>query len=95
MKVKDLLVEQKRYHFVGTCVDSFEDGCTFRNYVDVNDFAVGEESATEISWSAFSRAVKVPYYLRLGRDPKFLYDEDHDVYIAYDQDKDIHYFWVK
>ena len=88
------------YAYVGNCVDSFEDGqCSFPNYTDVNDFAVGEENAELITLDEFKQKVgqSIPNFVLGGDDDplQYLYDRDHDVIIAYDTDQDIHYFFTR
>lgn len=92
---------QHVYHFVGTCVNSFDedDGtCSFRNYQDVSDFAQAEENAEIISQSDFESVVNVPPHIwndLRGHKLIFMRDSDRDVNMIYDDSTDIHYFFVR
>lgn len=85
--------------FLGTCANSFdEDGeCVVPGlYNDVSDFAVHEEEAVEISLDEFTTAVgNISPAVRgeLGNDLAYLYDTDNEIYMIYDQDADVHYFF--
>ena len=97
MKIKDIINESG--HFVGTCVNSFdEDGeCIIDDlYRDTSDFAVHEEESTEISEEEFKNAIGVlPPTLdkEISNDRIYLYDEDNEVYMIYDDASDVHYFF--
>ena len=85
-----------KYSFVGTCVNSFDEDtgeCFFDNYRDVSDFAVGEENSSKISKDEFIRMTE--HHPSIDESDEFLFDEDHDVLMAYDSEKDVHYFFVK
>lgn len=96
MRFKEFITENQQYYFIGTCVNSFDkDGeCSFRNYRDTTDFAQGEEDADEISKEEFDKHCKTST-IKLGKKLKYLYDKENDVYMIYDENKDVHYFWVK
>lgn len=99
MKIKELF-ENNLYHFIGTCVNSFdEDGeCNFSNYRDVTDFAQAEESAESITKEKFYSMANVNglnIIKIFGKNPQFLYDKENDVLMAYNSKTDIHYFFVK
>lgn len=89
----------KNAEFLGTCVNSFDDEgeCVVpRLYRDVSDFAYHEENAQKISSKEFSNAVgKIPYAIdnQIGKSREYLYDEDNDVYMIYDTESDVHYFF--
>ena len=90
------LIESMQY--VGNCVDSFdEDGQSLLPfYNDVSDFAYHEENYTEISKDMFLNHVDVPNRLKNiinSKDTIFFKDEDNDILILYDSNKDIHYFF--
>jgi len=83
----------KRYSLAGNCVNSFDDdSCSFSNYVDVTDFAQGEENSIQINKEQFLN--KINYNNVVDKCDIFLYDESHDCYIAYNSKKDIHYFFI-
>jgi hypothetical protein len=89
-------MESKKYNFVGTCVNSFDDdSCTFYNYRDVSDFATGESNAKNVSKEVFMSNVNWPDDIELSKRVEYLYDKSHDVYMVYDLDSDVHYFCVK
>lgn len=86
-------------NFLGTCVNSFdEDGtCVVPGlYTDTSDFAVHEENADEITPQEFKTAVgQLPANLssEVGDDLVFLHDADNNIYMLYDCDADVHYFF--
>jgi len=91
------MVEMKS--FVGTCVNSFDaDGdCIVPQlgWANVSDFANAEEYAKEISESTFIALAEMPNELTqelAGHSVKYLVSEN--VLMAYDDDKDIHYFFA-
>jgi hypothetical protein len=94
---KQFLESQNKKHLVGTCVNSFdEDGnCTIPQlpYTDTTHFAQAEENATQITKDQFINNVNLPDNLK-DINAIYLHDEDNDVYMLYDDQKDVHYFFV-
>jgi hypothetical protein len=102
MNVKKLLRESlnNRKHYVGNCVNGFDmDGyCNIKQlpYNDTTDFAQAEENATKISSDEFFANVSYPEKLISNiksNEIIYLHDSKHDVYMLYDLDNDIHYFF--
>jgi hypothetical protein len=65
-------------------------------YNDVSDFAYSEENSTEISKNEFTKNVgNVPDNITnyLSKDVIYLHDQINDVFMIYDIDNDIHYFF--
>lgn len=96
MKVKELLKEQ----YLGSCVNSFDkDGeCLIDElpYTDATEFAQAEEQAVEIDEREFKHNFTVPIGIQQrlsAHEVKYLYDQRHDVYMIYDLDDDVHYFF--
>jgi hypothetical protein len=92
--IHELIVEQ----FLGTCVDAFDDDgdCIGPGlYKDVTDFAQHEEKAMPISENEFYSNMHIPNYLEkhISKNRKYLVDGN--IYIVYDVDSDIHYFFKK
>jgi len=92
--------EIKKYHYIGNCVNSFDENgyCTFPNFSDATEFAQAEEDAKEISQEQFNRAVEIPNSILnkiVDHQIIYLYAEPEDVYMAYDADDDIHYFFIR
>ena len=87
----------QKKHLVGTCVNSFdEDGnCTINQlpYKDTTHFAQAEENATQINKDQFMQNVNVPDNLK-NINAIYLHDKDNDVYMLYNDQKDVHYFFV-
>jgi hypothetical protein len=86
--------------FLGTCVNSFdEDGyCDIPGlpYSDTTEFAQAEEEAKKISSQEFLKAVgEVPKDLKaeLSDNLIFLHDIENDLYMIYDDNTDVHYFF--
>jgi hypothetical protein len=90
---------ERKYNFAGTCVNSFnEDGDSLLDeYRDVSDFAVGCEEAEQISQEKFIQMINVDSNAQQRIDIpniQYLYDRDHDVVMLYDENEDIHYFYI-
>jgi hypothetical protein len=96
MNTFKLFLENQKKQLVGTCVNSFdEDGnCTINQlpYRDTTQFAQAEENATEITKDQFINNVNVPDNLK-NINAIYLHDKDHDLYMLYNDQKDIHYFF--
>jgi hypothetical protein len=96
MNTFKLFLENQKKQLVGTCVNSFdEDGkCTIKQlpYRDTTQFAQAEENATEITKDQFINNVNVPDNLK-NINAIYLHDKDHDLYMLYNDQKDIHYFF--
>ena len=93
---KQFLENTNKKHLVGSCKDFDEDGnCTIPQlpYRDTTNFAQAEENATEITKDQFINNVNVPNNLK-DINAIYLHDEDNDVFMLYDDEKDIHYFFV-
>ena len=93
---KQFLESQNKKHLVGTCKDFDEDGnCTIPQlpYTDTTHFAQAEENTTEITKDQFINNVNVPDNLK-DINAIYLHDEDNDVFMLYDDEKDIHYLFV-
>ena len=93
---KQFLEAQNKKHLVGTCKDFDEDGnCNISQlpYRDTTNFAQAEENATEITKDQFINNVNVPNNLK-DINAIYLHDEDNDVFMLYDDQKDIHYLFV-
>jgi len=94
---KQFLESQNKKHLVGTCVNSFEEdgNCTIPQlpYTDTTHFAQAEENATQITKDQFINNVNLPDNLK-DINAIYLHDEDNDVYMLYDDQKDVHYFFV-
>jgi hypothetical protein len=96
MNTFQLFLENQKKQLVGTCVNSFdEDGnCTIPQlpYRDTTQFAQAEENATEITKDQFINNVNLPDNLK-NINAIYLHDKDHDLYMLYNDQKDIHYFF--
>jgi hypothetical protein len=92
-----LFLENQKKHFVGTCVNSFDEegNCTIPQlpYTDTTQFAQAEENTTKITKDQFINNVNVPDNLK-DINAIYLHDEDNDVFMLYDDQKDVHYFFV-
>ena len=91
---------KRRRVYIGNCVNSFdEDGdCVIDSlgYYDVSDFGVGDERAETLSWDEFDREVFVSLEMEEiieGHEVIYLLDRERDLYMLYDSDDDIHYFF--
>jgi hypothetical protein len=99
--IKEDLKGQKA-NYVGTCAASFNNSGDCINddlpYQNVSDFAKGEEDSIEVSKNEFLKNVDVPNELRKflnQKDTLYLKDDENDVYMLYDSNKDVHYFFVR
>ena len=96
------LAEQSAHHYVGNCVNSFDengDNCTRGlPYRDSSHFASAEEDAEQESKEDFLKHVSVHPELHKILNSKhttFLHDKDNDVHMMYDEKKDVHHFFTK
>ena len=86
---------------IGTCINSFdEDGCCVITdrlpYRTVTDFAAGDERAESVSEKNFRREVIISLDVEdliSGHAIHYLWDRAKDLYMLYDSDDDIHYFF--
>ena len=91
-------ITNNKKHFAGTCVNSFdEEGNCITNlpWLTVSDFAVDEENAEEINKEEFLKNVDISKELikkLLKHKLKFM--KADNVYMIYDDNTDIHYFFV-
>lgn len=98
MRIKEILSES---NFLGTCVNAFdEDGyCTVPGlYSDTSDFAVQEENSQVITAEQFLKHVgTIPAQIdkEIGPHRIYLYDADNEIFMIYDEDADVHYFFRK
>lgn len=93
---KQFLESQNKKHLVGTCKDFDKEGnCNISQlpYRDTTNFAQAEENATEITKDEFMNNVNIPNNLK-DINAIYLHDEDNDVFMLYDDEKDIHYLFV-
>lgn len=93
---KQFLENTNKKHLVGTCKDFDEEGnCNISQlpYRDTTQFAQAEENATEITKDQFLQNVNVPNNLK-KINAIYLHDKDNDVFMLYDDEKDIHYLFV-
>ena len=85
-----------KYH-IGDCTNSFdENGDSFIPiFSDVTDFAQVEEEATEIPKWEFEKTIELEKAAGLPAIDKMSYwhHKDRDIHFAYDDEKDIHYFF--
>lgn len=85
--------------YVGNCRDSFDldTGDSLINcFYDVSDFAVQEENGKEITKEIFDSIVTMLSDVKQdtkNHQLKYFVYEDRNVYVLYDQDTDIHYFF--
>lgn len=93
------------WEYLGSCVDSFdmEGSCenTRLPYGDVSAFACGEERAIIILKNEieeeFSKNMKKSCFVNIlnKKDTTMLYDDEHNVYMLYDFEDDVHYFFKR
>lgn len=94
------VINPRLAEFVGTCANSFDQvgNCVIDqlNYRDVSDFAQALENTTiKIPENEFYYNVNVwsDIEKKLSKNLDFLYDERNDVFMIYDNDSEIHYFF--
>ncbi len=93
-------IHKNKYYFAGTCISSFDEegSCTFKNFVDVTDFAGAEERAKKISKEKFDQLITLPKSILTkinNHKIEYLHDHQKDVIMLYDHDADVHYFFIK
>lgn len=98
MKAAQILLEAK---YMGNCTNIFDEegDCLFPElYTDVSDFAVHEENAKKITAKEFYKQImSIDQDLEdtISHNRTYLHDIENNVYIIYDNDTDIHYFFIK
>lgn len=97
--VSDL--SKDKYHYIGNCINGLDDE-SFTNRVcsDATEMQQLVDNAKHVSKDFFVSNSLIPYFLKqdLIEQPnnfEFVYSEDKDVLVAYNEEKDIHYFFVK
>lgn len=91
------------YYFVGTCVDSFDENteCTIPElpYRDIIEFAQAEELYKRVTKKLFLNNVVIQAnkFKKLvnKKTTELLYDKENNIFIMYDSQKDIHYFFIR
>lgn len=97
MFIKFLSENLTKKHYVGNCVNSFDDDgdCIIPQlpYNTTSDFAYAEENYTPIDKDTFDKNVSVPTNFSF-KNHKLLHDKENDVFVSYDTKKDIHHFFT-
>lgn len=96
-----LLYKTSKLEYMGSCVDILDDGCLSHMMSDATDMAyILEDKTKEIDLNKFSSQVNAPKFLldkieNNLQDFVFLQGEDEykNLVIAYDFEKDMHYFF--
>jgi len=85
-----------KYTLAGTCVDSFDEHgeSNLSCFSDVSDFAVKEENSVEIPEKRFKSITNNWESLPNG-SYTYLYNKESDVVMAYNEDSDVHYFFIR
>lgn len=97
------------YQYVGNCGNIFDHdtgNCKIDIFSDVSDFAYKDENAEEIDKEDFESFVKFPndfpkeiqdeIFPKRGRYPNIkYYFYDGNIFVLYNEDTDMHYFWSK
>jgi hypothetical protein len=93
--LKKFIEASSKYHFVGTCVNSFDsDGdCLIPYFNDTSDFAVQEEESKPITKEQFVK--NVDDFSMVPVNSQFLITPNKNVIMAYDPKLDVHYFFGK
>lgn len=97
MKASQILLEAK---YMGKCTNIFDEdgeGLFPELYRDVSDFAVHEEDAKQITAEDFYKqvtSIEPELEDEIGPNRIYLHDVDNDIYMIYDDDTDIHYFFI-
>jgi hypothetical protein len=83
------------FHFIGSCVDSFDDDGDCINdrlpLRDASHFAVELEEATPITREQFVDACYVARPLEF--DDEFMVICEGEIFVCYDTKNDVHYFY--
>lgn len=92
---KYLIENVSKKSYQGNCINSFDDDgdCTIPHipYRDATDFAQAEENYKPITKDTFLTHVHTPMFNINKHD--FFHDEDNDMFVSYDNKKDVHYFY--
>lgn len=96
-----------KYVYIGNCVDSFDEDSTCTNpdlpFEDVTQFAYADENSETITQNQFMNQIdlgdqntrEIFNNKKDNPDVKYLNYSDEDVIVIYDENEDIHYFFVK
>ena len=78
-------------NYVGNCINSFDEDCECvvndLPWNDATDFVQALEDSTETD------PFEIPSHIGIDKLSHYFHTEDN-IYIAYDDDADIHYFFV-
>ena len=88
----------KNYLYVGNCTNVFDEDtgeCALSMFNDVSDFAYQDENSENIDAKEFYERVIIPENLKtsLSKNLEYKYYDQSDIYVIYDDDTDIHYFF--
>ena len=92
-------ISSKSAQYLGNCIDSFDlDGCSVVDqlpYRDATDLAQSLETAVPLARTVFTYNVNIPGSVSAGlsNDLEYYHDEQNDVFVLYDTDADVHYFF--
>ena len=94
-KLRKIFENMDKFHFVGTCVNSFDDdGDSLIPYFsDATDFAQKEEESTQISKHTFINSVSDYSMLPTNSEYEFSQTLSGDLLMAYNIKDDVHYFF--
>lgn len=102
MKISDIVLENRKYNLVGTCVNSFDEDTmeylfskldTIEDLARIDDNeiqAVFDGNGENLITDAQKYVRDIP---KLDDDAVMVYSNEHDVYVIYNPDEDIHYIY--
>ena len=85
--------------FIGTCVNILEEGNLSDIMSDTTDMAQIVENSQKISIEFFTKSTNIPGFLWTNmlsrpRDHEFFLNKEYNLFILYDINEDIHYFFI-
>ena len=98
--MKIIKISDSNYQYIGNCSNIFDsDGeCTLNIFENSSDFANKDENAIELDKEEFETFVKnIPTEIQnkiKNHILKYLF-YDGNIFVIYDDNDDIHYFWSK
>ena len=99
-KAINTIREYSGYGLLGNCVNSFDDDgdCIIDIFSDVSDFACVEEDSVKIDKETFLSKIHMKldeFDNSFGqfKNVEFLENKDRGIYMLYDIDSDVHYFF--
>jgi hypothetical protein len=86
---------QNEYFYIGNCINGLED-TMFQDIVsnDATEMQQFLDLSLPVEKFTFFNSCKIPFKININ-SVKFYYNKEKDIFILYDFNKDVHYFFAK